>query len=554
MKKIFISIVSLGILLVNNGCKHILDEAAVSQVSSTYYNTAAGFEGGVNAAYASLRNYYGTEVGTNLTVFGTDTYTNGADGSYKYMNQYTSAFGSSVDILTTLWNNLYAGINTMNILIDMAEAGSVTDLTDDVKVQRIAELKFLRAHHYFILTQNWGGVALTLNGITEPTKDFTRATVSEMYAAITADLEAALPDLPSTVSDTEYGRATQGACEHMLAKVYLTKATSEAKATDDYSKAATYASNVINNYSYSLQSDFASVYDQSNQQNSEIIFAVQYSSDVLSNGNGNLTHLFFNMEYDVQAGMQRDIANGRPWKRYKPTDYMLNVIFNPDDRSKDSRYKKSFKDTWYSNKAGTYSTGLFDDSKTSVTFALGDTAIYIPGTEWTTAERAAKPYQVLVPSLYKANLFPVLNKFLDPLRPEIQTTAGSRDWFVARLAETYLILAEADIMLGKTEEAADAINVVRKRAAWSGYESAMMITASEATMEFLMEERERELAGEMTRWYDLKRWGILVERVQLYNPDGAAGIQDFYNLRPIPQTQIDRTTGTSTSFPQNPGY
>ncbi|MBO9637582.1 MAG: RagB/SusD family nutrient uptake outer membrane protein, partial [Siphonobacter aquaeclarae] len=412
MKKIFVSILGLTLLLTSNGCRKILDETPVSQVGIQYYNNVAGFEGGVNSSYASLRDYYGTEIGTNLTVFGTDTYTQGADGSYKYMNQYVAGFGTNVDILTTLWNALYSGINTMNVLIDLAEAGQVTGLTDAVKTQRIAELKFLRAHHYFILTQNWGGVALSLKGITVPKKDFTRATVAQMYAAIIADMEAALPNLPTSVPDTEYGRATKGACEHMLAKIYLTKATSEAKAADDYAKAATYASNVISKYAYKLQGDYALVHDQSNQKNSEVVFAVQYSTDVLTNGPGNRTHLYFGMEYDVQAGMQRDIANGRPFKRYRPTDYMLNVVFNPADRSKDSRYKKSFKDTWYSNKPGTYSTGLFDNSKTSVTYAAGDTAIHIPGVEWTTAQRAAKKYQVLVPSLYKANLFPVLNKFL----------------------------------------------------------------------------------------------------------------------------------------------
>ncbi|PWJ59413.1 putative outer membrane starch-binding protein [Dyadobacter jejuensis] len=536
------------------GCSQILDEVPVSQVGSQYYNSLAGFEGGVNAVYTSMRSYYGAEVSTNLSVFGTDTYTNGSDGSYKYMNQYTASFGSNVSILTNLWNSLYSGINTANILIDLANTDGVTGLSEAAKNQRIAELKFLRAHAYFLLTQNWGNIAISVNGITNPTKDFTKATVAEVYAVILADLIAALPYLPTTVGNADYGRATQGACEHMLAKVYLTKATSEAAESTDFENAATYSSHVINNYSYALQSDYALVHDQSNQQNSEIIWAVQYSNDVLTNGSGNMTHLFFLMEYDVQAGMIRDIANGRPWKRYRPTDYLLNVIFNPADRSKDSRFKKSFKDTWLSNSPGTFTSGLFDNTKTSVTFASGDTAIYIPGIEWTVEQRAAKKFQVLVPSLYQANLYPTLSKYLDPLRPEIGTSAGSRDVFVARLADTYLILAEANIKLGRSQQAADAINMIRRRAAWSGMESEMEITASDATMEFLMQERERELSGELSRWYDLKRWGVLVSQVQAYNPDGAAGIQSYHNLRPIPQTQIDRTEGTSTNFPQNPGY
>lgn len=560
MKKIVYTLLIASLMLTNQSCKDLLEETPISSVGADYFNSQAGFEAGVKAAYSSLRDYYGREIGTNLTVFGTDTYTMGADGSYKYMNQYTTQFGSNVDILRDLWNNLYVAINTMNVLIDKANAGTVTGLTDANKNLRIAELRFLRAHHYFILVQNWGPVALTLTGNLEPKKDFTRASVKEVYAAITADLEASLAVLPNTTTD--YGRATKGACEHLLARVYLTKATSEAAASDDYAKAATYAQNVTKNYGYALLSDFANVYNQANQINSEVIFAVQYTNDALTDigpsgtgatVNGNQTHLFFGNEYDVQAGMKRDLANGRPWKRYMPTSYLLNVVFNPADRTKDSRYKKTFKDTWYTNNPGTF-TNVFDNSKSKVTLAQGDTAIYIPGVEWTTAQRAAKPYQVLVPSLYKPNLFPVLNKFLDPLRQDVTAEWGNRDWFVMRLAETYLILAEANLKLGKPQEAADAINMVRVRAAWPGQQDAMKVSASSLTMEFIMEERERELLGEMFRWYDLKRWGILVDRVKKYNTDAAAGIQAFHNLRPIPQTQIDRTTGGASAFPQNPGY
>jgi starch-binding outer membrane protein, SusD/RagB family len=81
------------------------------------------------------------------------------------------------------------------------------------------------------------------------------------------------------------------------------------------------------------------------------------------------------MEYDVQAGMRRDTQNGRPFKRYRMTPYAINTVFG--DRVNDSRYKDSFIDVYYSNRPGTFNTS-FDLSKPSVTFALGDTAIYIP--------------------------------------------------------------------------------------------------------------------------------------------------------------------------------
>jgi hypothetical protein len=99
--------------------------------------------------------------------------------------------------------------------------------------------------------------------------------------------------------------------------------------------------------------------------------------------------------------------------------------------------------------------------------------------------------------------------------------------------------------------------MVRRRAAWAGKEAAMEITEADMTFDFLMEERGRELLGEQTRWLDLKRWGNLVERVKKYNTDAAANIKETHNLRPIPQTQIDRSEKGSDGgsvFPQNPGY
>jgi hypothetical protein len=536
-------------LLSASSCKNLLDEKVVSQVGAEYITTPAGFESGVKAVYSSLRDFYGRESGMDLTVFGTDTYTFGSDGTYKYMNQYTTQLDSRTQPVIDLWNAFYVGINTANAVID--QAPNVTGLDEAIKKRRVAEVKFLRAHHYFVLVQMYGAIPLVLTQSTTANKVATRTPVPDVYAAIVKDLESALPDLTATTPD--YGRVTKGACEHLLARVYLTKATSQAAAATDYDKAATYAQNVIKNYTYKLLPDFASVFLQgSGEINDEVIFATQYTSDPTTNGVGNETHLYYVMEYDAQAGMKRDIALGRPFRRFRPTEYTLNTVFA--DRVNDSRYLKSFRTVYYSNNPGTY-TNLFDNSKTFITVQAGDTAIYLPGVEWTMAQRAKKKYQVLVPSLYRPNLFPTLTKFLDPLRPDLQYQPGSRDFLMFRLAETYLIAAEALFKQGKTAEALPFINAVRRRAAYPGKEAAMTLTAGQLTMEMIMQERARELLGEMFRWFDLKRWGVLIERVKLYNPDAAPNIKaGKHELRPIPQDQIDRTEGGASAFPQNPGY
>jgi hypothetical protein len=555
MKSLYIknSLKTLGlasaIMLGTASCSDLLKETVVSSISNDYIATTPGFIAATNAAYTPLRSFYATERGLTMSEYGTDIYSAGADGSFKGFHFYDSQLTSSVSILAELWDETYKGINTINAVIDRASA--VTGISDAVKNQRVAEMKYLRAHYYFILVQQFGPLDLRLKETTGPTKTATRATEQAVYKQIEADLLAAIPALENKKASSDYGRATKAAAENLLAKVYLTRASSKFAEASDYANAATLCNNVINNYGFKLLADFDQVFDQANQLNDEVVFAVQYTSDPLTNGfvdnQGNKLHLYFGMQYDTQPGMQRDVVNGRPFKRLKPTPYLLNTVFA--DRVNDTRYKKTFKDTWLSNKPGTYNT-TFDGSKATVTYKAGDTTIFIPGYEMSLEERKAKKYQVLVPSLYNFALFPTLKKFFDPLRPDMTYENGSRDYFVHRLADTYLMLAEAQFRLGKQAEAVAAINAVRVRAAAAGRAENMKVTSVD--MNLIMEERARELAGEQTRWMDLKRWGNLVERVKLYNSDAATNVRDIHYVRPIPQKQVDLSE--NGGFPQNAGY
>jgi hypothetical protein len=188
-------------------------------------------------------------------------------------------------------------------------------------------------------------------------------------------------------------------------------------------------------------------------------------------------------------------------------------------------------------------------------WAVGDTAIFMPGpgreAKWTPTKRLQTRYVVYLPSEYTERIFGHIGKFIDPRRPAIQWERGSRDWFIMRLGDTYLLRAEARIKQGNTTDAADDINMVRVRAAWPGKEAVMMITPGDVTMDFLLEERARELDAEQERWYTLARTGTLVDRVKLYNPLGAPNIDAHHIHRPIPQNQIDRTSG---GYEQNCGY
>jgi starch-binding outer membrane protein, SusD/RagB family len=545
----------VALLFTSQSCKDILDETVISGIGNDYINTPKGFEDAVKSAYSSLRFYYGTQQGLTMTEYGTDIYATGADGSYKGFHFYDTQLQPTVDYLGTVWDELYRGINTCNAVIERAPASTVTEA---IKKIRVAEAKFLRAHYYYILHQQYGGVDLRLTETLVPTKDTKRATDADMYAAIIKDLNDAIPALEAKAQSADYGRATKPAAETLLAKVYLAKGYSSAKAADDFSKAAELCKTVTTAYGFKLLDDFASVFDENNQVNTEVVFAVQYTSDPLTNltnnvgavNGGNNLHLFFGMQYDIQPGLKRDVFYGRPFKRLRPTTYLIETCFK--DRVNDSRYKKSFRDTWLSNNPGANLNASFDNSKTKLTFAAGDTAIFMPGFEMSLTERAKKKYQVLVPSAYNEALFPTLTKFFDTKRPDLTYEAGSRDYFVFRLADVYLMLAEAQLKAGNVSEATKAINVVRNRAGFPGKKDAMLITDAQMTFDFLVEERARELAGEQTRWLDLKRWGILVDRVKKYNPQAATNIADRHTVRPIPQTQIDRSA--AGVFLQNTGY
>ena len=207
------------------------------------------------------------------------------------------------------------------------------------------------------------------------------------------------------------------------------------------------------------------------------------------------------------------------------------------NRATDSRYDATFQTLWKQPN--------------------GDTAIYFPGTPSAVKTGQGKKYGE---NEYTNLLFPSLKKWLDQTRADANTFPGHRNRTIWRLADVYLLRAEANIRAGRPSDAIADINVLRTRAAQPGTDNTM--NATELTsfnadpIGFLLDERERELAGEEGRWFTLTRMGqaVFLNRIKLYNSAAAPNVQAYHMLRPIPQTQIDRTQGGAAAFPQNPGY
>lgn len=542
MKKSLIIILSI---ILTTSCVDSLEEYNPSGLTAeAVYSTPEGFESLVNAAYANQRWWYGKEEGYNMTEMGTDLWMSAAGDVWPDLTQYIN-LGSNNSAIGSEWKAFYAAVNLCNAGINRIEK---VPYSPAEKTQREAELRFLRAFYYWHIVETWGGVHFT----TEETKGImataNRTPVDTFYDQIFEDLQFAVTNLARTTSD--YGRVTKPAAMAFLARMYLTRGMN--------AEANAMARSVINGYGYALEPNYADLWDMANNKNNEVIYAVNYAADLTlndqntdSNETGhsrgsNNGHLHFLMKYDNRPGMFRDAANGRPFNRYMPTRFLLDLY-----SAEDSRYAGSFNEVWYANQT--------DPKKLPEGMNTGDTAVVATRTSF--AGTPGHVYELFNrDNIYNADgtvknkqIYPSLTKHMDPTRPSLGEAQSARDVYVIRLAELYLIAAEAKFNLGDLDSAAINLNVVRTRAAKPGQVAAMQVAAGAVTLDFILDERAREFAGEQLRWFDLKRTGKLVDRIQAHNPDVAPNVKPFHTVRPIPQGQLDAVTNRG-EFTQNPQY
>src|SRR5215218_8219936 len=254
-----------------------LDEHPVTEITSAYYNTPAGFDAAVNAMYQPMRNWLPLERGATMTVFGTDEYTKGADGSYKFFNDYTAQLNGDVDFIRDTWRDLYQGINTANTVIELAKTAEVAQSTKDV---RVGEAKFLRALYYFTLVRTFGDIPLPLTPtpliLPAEATATNREPTAKVYEQIIKDLKEAEAALPEKAA--QYGRADKPAVQHLLGEVYLTRAGAPGAAdatSADIAAAITELSAVANNSRFALVPRYRDLWTMGNEENSEIDWSIQ---------------------------------------------------------------------------------------------------------------------------------------------------------------------------------------------------------------------------------------------------------------------------------------
>lgn len=533
MKKINMLLSAL-LLVCSVSCTDYLEEENLgNQTADKFFPEAAGYESLVNSVYSGLRSPFDNP---NLFVWGTDIFQSGGNGNG--FDVYNASLNAQEGLLRDFWNQLYASIKNANAAVERAD--KVVDMDPLLKETRLGEVKFLRAFYYFHLVRTYGNVPLVLNEFKTADISCSRDPEATIYEQILKDLQEAVEVLP--LEQDQYGRVTKGAAQHLLAKVFLTRGYQDFGEANDFQKAAVLAEEVINSGQYSLLPNFADVFAEGNEVNEEVIFAVQYNEDPISNGDGSSLHTRYTFDYRNFPGLVWSNEYGTPFSGHIPTNFLYSLF----DKAKDARYDATFRTLYIANQ---------DDPENGL--SVGDTAIYFPSTPWAESKKSTVNYVVANAEDYDQYLYPSIEKFKDTKAPYLNSAQGRgyRDQFLFRLAETYLIAAEAKLMAENLDEGVEYINEVRRRAAEAGNEAEMEISADQLTIDFILDERARELAGEMHRWYDLKRTEKLMERAYAHNEmvQSWGMLSEYHLVRPIPQEWLNLCPGED-GVKQNNGY
>lgn len=545
--RLYIAIL-VAVTIAFTSCKKtFLDEVVYSNFTPEALNDSLAFEAaiaGIQSQYAlwhTLGNdnvnsqgflcvwQMGTDVAYNKAVADLDPF------AIPYTN-YENLTATDPAALF-VWKWAYNLINNCNNVIAKADNAPMSQANKNyIK----AEAGFYRALAYNTLATLYGGVPLVTTPLTGPKTDFTRAPIADVNNQIISDLTNAKTVLPSITGvrtnskGRMFSRPNKSMASHLLAEVYLR--------TGQNNLAEAEADAVINSGDFGLITTrygvragqpgdaFSDMFIYGNQRrvqgNKEAIWVMEIENPNTINGGTGMTssntfpgfvfgapqqRRVWGSRYHQQSGMLLcDSLGGRGISRMAVTYFVLNNYGAGDIRNSQFNIRRDY---WYNNP-----TSPLYGQKVNPNAAGVDTNRFI------------------VPQITKWNQFDPNDAF---------GFAMIKDIIVMRLGETYLFKAEAQFKQGNLDGAASTLNILRARA------GATPIVASDVTLDFILDERARELIGEENRRMTLMRTGTLVNRV-VGRGLKITGLTAKNLLLPIPKSEID--LNKDAKLEQNPGY
>ena len=555
--------VAIGAALTTSCSESFLDEKMYSNYGTNVKDANAKCVG-LYYKYGQIWSWSGRQGFVGIWQDGTDV---GAPGDtegvevpfYKYAELNSENQGVSF-----FWEKLYSIIDAANQIID----------TEDTPEANVAEAKFFRALCYNTLVTLWGDVPLIEHSTPEPRTDYTRQAVADIDKVIEEDLIFAMDKLPTVADRTKEGRqdrVTKDAARMLAAEAFLRIGMRD---NSYYAKAEQAVSPVITEGNYQL---IEKRYGASTSEPGD------YYHDMFRWGNqrrsqGNTEGVWtYQMEYnrDVTGGT---IDNPQQRRNWIPAFHKVSGMVNADSiggRGNGRLRLSNFV------KYGLYETGDIRNSNFNIKRVLyynkpGFSAdIYVDNEGYKVSEDA--PGAKRIPVQTGDRVYVSRGDTLNVLYPH-PTKWGAydtsddfgyamvKDWPVMRFAEAYLLRAEARVRQNKTVEAAEDINVLRDRAfkqyrEETGDVEAGHVTAGQMDIDFILDERIRELVSEENRRMTLVRTGKLAERWEKYHDRGdkvpenklSSGFDAAKHiLLPIPLSEIQ--LNKDAELKQNPGY
>ena len=474
---------------------------------NTFFTTAASYSEAANAMYTPLlyRGMYSRGYYFIFDLLGNDASKNfPLVGGLLELPNFT--YNANSAELNDLWNDNYKLVFRTNFVLDLMGNWDPAEESEiNLKNRITGEALFLKSFAYFVLVNSYGSVPYKETIEDHEIIEAPRTPEAEIWMKIESNLKTAIEKLPvSYESEQDYGRVTKGAAVALLGKAYLYQ--------NKFSDAITELKKLtMSPYDYELAETLDDLFVFDNKTK-ESIFQVMHG-EWQGWGVGNAYYMFGGQEGwgNKATHSGRAMEYGfNDWWNVLISEALIDAFSYEDESGQD--YIDPRAELTY------YDDGTFG----------GDT-VFCEG-----CEDGPQPYTSIVKegqvSWRKYEFYETSPKYSAP-----NSFINSQ---VIRYADVLLMLAEAYIEEGQIENALPLINEVRARS--GAFEYSTLGSKQEAT-DKLRNERQIELAGEQSRFFDLIRWGIFVETINAEKQaaEGITPVRDYHVLFPIPQVERD---------------